>query len=386
MKQRILIVYPHMAIGGSTTSLLSILNLIDYEKYDIDLLLGENKGELLGYIPSCVRHLDQALPSKTALKIKKTLNFEYLLARLKVKNKSINVQYQYLNYQNAKLSRKLNDSYDIAIAFLETYSCDYVADFVNAKKKIFWLHLDYLGAGFDKNFDYPIYKQFNNIVLVSEACKKNFDITFPEFASRSVVIENILSMQFMLNRSREACDLQIDSKYLNLISVCRIDFKHKGLDRGIEAIKFLRDCGVNNVRWYIIGTGDDIEKLHLLIKDYQLEDRVFLLGAKVNPAPFIVKMGAFFLPSRYEGKPMAVTEAMMLGIPPIVAQYASASEQIENEQNGFILDNDQESINNGLLRICMNQNMIQKCRKELQKIDLSNISEMEKIYGLINKN
>ena len=56
-KKKMLVVYPFMMMGGSTTSLLSFLQNIDKEKFDIDLLLYRNAGPLLKEIPEGVRLL-----------------------------------------------------------------------------------------------------------------------------------------------------------------------------------------------------------------------------------------------------------------------------------------------------------------------------------------
>jgi len=283
------------------------------------------------------------------------------------------------------MSRKLTQKYDVAIAFLETYACDYVADFVTADKKIFWLHLDYIGAGFEKEFDQKIYRKFEKIVLVSEICRENFIKVFPELADRAVVIENILSTAYMRQKAAEACNLETDPSYLNLISVCRIDFKHKGLDRGVAALANLKQRGISNVRWYIIGNGPDRERLDTLIFHNSLEQNIFLLGAKINPAPYIRQMDCFFLPSRYEGKPMAVTEAMMLGVPPLVTRYASADEQIHCGKNGLIAENNDDAICKALYDLACNRDLLQKMQDDLLTVDLSNSNEMEKIYALINE-
>ena len=47
-------------LGGSTTSLLSLLHNIDYEKYDVDLLLYRNEGPFIDYTPEKVNLLEQA--------------------------------------------------------------------------------------------------------------------------------------------------------------------------------------------------------------------------------------------------------------------------------------------------------------------------------------
>ena len=46
-KKRVLVIYPEMMMGGSTTALLAFLKGIDKEKYEVDLQLYKNRGELL---------------------------------------------------------------------------------------------------------------------------------------------------------------------------------------------------------------------------------------------------------------------------------------------------------------------------------------------------
>ena len=45
MKKKVLFVYPELMLGGSTTSLISLLNSIDYNRYEVDLILYKNSGE-----------------------------------------------------------------------------------------------------------------------------------------------------------------------------------------------------------------------------------------------------------------------------------------------------------------------------------------------------
>ena len=49
--KRILIVHSNMEIGGAETSLLGLLNEIDYTKYQVDLFLIKHSGELMEFIP-----------------------------------------------------------------------------------------------------------------------------------------------------------------------------------------------------------------------------------------------------------------------------------------------------------------------------------------------
>lgn len=81
MKKKLLIVYSKMIVGGSTTSLLSLLNELDYSQYDVDLLLLEKGGVLDRQIPSAVNVIDNFY-----LKInKKTLSYAFAFGKAYLK-------------------------------------------------------------------------------------------------------------------------------------------------------------------------------------------------------------------------------------------------------------------------------------------------------------
>lgn len=50
MKKQVLIIGPGMEIGGVERSLLGLLDVIDYNNYDVDLFLLSHTGEFMPYI------------------------------------------------------------------------------------------------------------------------------------------------------------------------------------------------------------------------------------------------------------------------------------------------------------------------------------------------
>lgn len=60
LKKQVLIVYQSMTIGGSTTSLLGLLDTLDYSEMEVDLQLYNNIGPYIGFIPEDVRLLPEA--------------------------------------------------------------------------------------------------------------------------------------------------------------------------------------------------------------------------------------------------------------------------------------------------------------------------------------
>ena len=135
--------------------------------------------------------------------------------------------------------------------------------------------------------------------------------------------------------------------------------------------------------WYVIGDGPDYEKMKMMVKQKQLEDIVIMLGKKDNPLPLEKLCDCFILPSRYEGKPMAVTEAMMLGLPAIVTNYASAEEQISQGIDGVIFDNSDEGCIDLVKYLIENSDKIIQMKKNTLDRDYSNTGELDKIITLL---
>lgn len=391
-RKKIIIAYPAMMIGGSTTSLLSILNRLDYSKYDVDLLLNLHSGDLLFKIPEKVNLLPPAKkytdPKKD--KIHKLLSLRYMCTLLKAKSiaKKSGVPIhsaQYMEMKDAEFFRQVDGEYDVAIAFLEGDRCKFVARHINAKRKLAWIHINYADSKFNPDYDREAMAAFDKIVLVSEDCKVDFDKAFPELCDRTCVIENILSTEYVQSMADEESDLVVDKNKINLVSTCRINFRSKGLDRAVEAMAKLKEEGLlENIAWYIFGDGQDMAAFRNMIEENDLNDVIFPLGIRKNPLKYLKDMTMFFLPSRFEGKPMAVTEAFMVGLPVLVTEYSSAREQIRDGIDGIITENSTEGIYNGLKALLNGDFSVDQLKRNVISKDYSNIEEIEKVEKLID--
>ena len=392
MKKRILIIYTKMILGGATTSLISLLNSLDYSKYDVDLLLYENGGVLQDRIPRQVGILEQGKISGNIILniIQRLFSPKYIYAVLKsmlyqIKTNNKLVPIQIMSAAGAHFSRRLETEYDISISFLEFWPLNYNARFIRAKYKIAWIHIDYLQSGLTPKLDGPAFEQMDRIVLVSEKCLDNFKKLCPKYAEKAICIENIMfQKQIRLAAEHEQRLLPPKNEHtIRLVSVCRITFSHKGLDRGVKAFAALRDKGLlHHIEWYIIGDGEDMQALKKMIYNEKLEKHIILLGSEMNPLGYVSECDFFFLPSLYEGKPLAVAEALMLGLPAIVTNYESATEQIENYIDGLIIENSVSGIIKGLEILISNQNLRQQMKQAVISKDYSSregIIQLEKM-------
>ena len=384
--KKVLIVYIQMIVGGSTTSLLNLLHEFDYSKYDVDLLLYKNEGELLEEIPEQVHLLEPAFKSQTRkAEVLKKILYPYALISF-IKGSILSKMQHNPMLKNqimwpslAKMARRENREYDIAISFLEGWPTYYVANIVKAKRKITWIHVDYEKAHLVSKYDEKIYEKFDSIVSVSDIGCQKLKKLFPKIEKRISVVENILSRKATKKRASEDINnFCVDNNFINIVSVCRLDKQAKGLDRAIEAFSQLKRM---DIRWYIIGEGMDESFLKNKVAEKSLEKTIYFLGNQINPFPFEIQMDAFFLPSRYEGKPMAVTEAMLLGIPALVTNYASASEQINDGFNGILFENSYQGILNGLESITIEN--LNHLKDNLRCNPIEMVNPIQRIYKLM---
>lgn len=385
MKKSLLIVYSKMIVGGSTTSLLSLLNEIDYAQYDVDLLLYEKGGVLDDQIPSEVTVLDNAFLKATKPAASQKLSFVYAYAQSRIHHNPL-IRSQIMSRELAKSQPQMEKAYDVAIAYLEFWASQYVDQRVNAKRKILWLHFDYKGAGLDPRHDAKMYGRADAVVTVSEACRDNFKVLFPT-VEPVLSIHNILSSKTVYGMAHAfEPEEELFAADLVFVTVARIDFTSKGHDRGVAAFgKMKQRYSDRSFRWLIIGDGPDRGRLEELIKGAGLEPNIRLLGEKTNPHPYVRRADVFLLPSRYEGKPMSVTEAQMNGVVPFVTDYASARGQIRHGQDGLICENRDEAITTMMDEIFSGKIDLAGLKGEVLRTDYSNSEEIEKIYDLLGK-
>ncbi len=382
--KKILIVYSKMVVGGSTTSLLSLLNTIDYKNYQVDLLLYDNTGVLQGDIDSRVNLLDNSkiISAPKGLKYYFTFIKASFLSKIR---KNLLIRSQYMSASLAKTAPSMEQEYDVAIAFLEFWPSHFVIDKVIAKKKILWLHFDYPGTRLSIEPDREMYRSADAIVTVSEKCAENFKKMLPECSDKICVIPNIISKKSIENLAQAPIELKKDDsiKY-TFITVARVVFNPKGHDRAIRAFsKIKRKYPSVPFRWLVVGDGPDYEALKEMIKSENLEKEVLLLGEQVNPHPYLAISDIFILPTLNEGRPMSVTEAQMNGVVPFVTNYASACDQINSGYDGVICDNTDEGIYNMLDDLFCGNIDFSVLREHIIKKYYSNKEAIKKVYDLL---
>jgi len=98
------------------------------------------------------------------------------------------------------------------------------------------------------------------------------------------------------------------------------------------------DWGNRNWRLTLYGEGPMKESLQRLVRRLGLENRVIFAGHVTSVEDIWASNQVLVMPSRYEGLPLAMVEAMLCGRPVIATDVAGHSEIIEDGVNGFLAE------------------------------------------------
>ena len=404
MKPRIFIAIHYMHLGGVETSLIGMLQALDPQKVDVDLFVYSHEGEMMKLIPSYVNLLPEnpvwSMFEKPLKEVLKRGYWKMFLARMRAKFR----MRQYVKRTNPKdgaaihgylgeeVSRILPSfhhygEYDLAISFMNPHN--FVLNHVTAKKRICWIHQDYTRIDVNAELELPVWSAYDNVISISEDVTKTFLQVFPSLKGKIVEIENILSPKFVLEHSNMVLPKIIDTEMfsegtcLKLLSIGRYSFQKKFEE--IPAIcRGIVEAGVN-VKWYIIGYGGSDEYIRKEIETEGMQDRVFLLGKKENPYPYIKACDWYVQPSRYEGKSVVVREAQILCKPVIVTNYPTAPSQIRHGVDGVIVPMDIPGCVEKMVETLKDEALKKNIVEYLEGHDYGNMGEVEKIYALIGK-
>lgn len=412
MKKRIFISMHYMEIGGAEISLIGLLQAMDYSKYDVDLFIHSHQGEMMQFIPkevnllpeiSSYAHIER--PMKEALlhgewrivygRLRAKYQFSKYQKAVKPKDGSAILQYVARNVEYYLPDLYHLGEYDLAISFLHPHN--YVLSKVRAKKKICWIHTDYSTIDVNATLELPIWKAYDHIMSISEDASKAFLNVFPTLKDKIIVMENILSSDFVRGRaeliSQEEVAKEMPNEegvvkllsigrfceaknYDNVPDICKkINFQLSSLNSPLDPKGRFPQKELS-VRWYIIGWGSDEALIRQKIEDAGMQGHVILLGKKDNPYPYIKACDIYCQPSRYEGKSVTVREAQMLCKPVVVTNYATAKSQINDGVDGVIVPMDNEGCAEGIVAFIENTSCQNSINETLGHQDHSNMNEI----------
>ncbi|MDW4095793.1 glycosyltransferase [Staphylococcus saprophyticus] len=383
--------------NGITNSIINLSNSFDYEKYEFILI--ENDKSFQEKIDNMQRlnknvHVITKF-SYTNRNIFDTVS-QNILYRQGYNSKYIYKEYL-RKYFELDYKRVFGNLRPDAMIDYGGYNKMITALFAFSpvKRKAIFLHNDMIGE-YNKKINgrykhrwnlkviFSLYDEFDKVISVTESVNDANKIGLGDLVSnkeeKMISISNIINGEEIMRMANEAnnsknrleivkdeqksnyilYDFDEKSNYKveisaiqspnkennNFVNVARLspEKNHESLIKAFRGV-VNKD---SNSKLYILGDGPLYKHLERLIKDLKLENHVYLLGFIKNPFMFISECDCFVLTSNYEGQGMVILEAQTLG-KPVIGTNVSGINSILDNTNGLLIENNMESIREGLL-------------------------------------
>ena len=239
--------------------------------------------------------------------------------------------------------------FDAAINYLEIESPAFLLDHVKAKKYLQWIHTDI--GNLEKPEDLDVYAsdwaRTDGIVCVSKMALANFRGRYPQLQEKTCLIYNFFEEAQIRKLGQEVISLPGEKPAL--LSVGRMTEPKKYL-RFLHVLARLRDEGFA-FSWHVLWEGIQRPLIEEKIRALGLSDRVYLHGLTDNPYKYMKNCDLFVLPSGWEGFPTVTVEAKILGCPVLATDVAGIREQLHHGETGWIVENNEDAIYEGLKRL-----------------------------------
>lgn len=186
-----------------------------------------------------------------------------------------------------------------------------------------------------------IWKDASGIVANSKGLRHLAHAFDPRF--EIPIVPNGIDLDVYRSASR-------DWSFPHLLSAGRI-VHQKGLDLAMRALAELKDLPWE---WQIAGDGPQLESLQDIAKELGIEDRVHFLGwqSREELLDCYRQANVFIIPSRHEGMPNALLEAMGSGLPVVASRIAGNEELVVDGETGYLVcSEDVEALRKALQKL-----------------------------------
>ncbi|MBQ9756838.1 MAG: glycosyltransferase family 4 protein [Clostridia bacterium] len=135
-----------------------------------------------------------------------------------------------------------------------------------------------------------------------------------------------------VDRDKKRAELRIPKDSIAVLSVGELN-ENKNHETVLRAIASLDR---KDIVYVICGKGGKKEYLETLAKELGMEDRLVLAGFRTDVHEIYKCCDMFAFPSKREGLPVSVMEAMASGLPCVVSDIRGNNDLIKDGENGFL--------------------------------------------------
>lgn len=324
MKKKIAFCLYNLDVGGIETAFLSLLKFLDFNKYDVTVILEKKEGVFLEEVPKEVKIINYNLSENKNVVIRKITN------RLKL-------IYHIIKYHN---------KFDFAGCYGTTRKVGATLTPYLSKNSAIWIHGNFCSQYNDeelRNFlNYINIKKFKKIIMVSHAINT-------AFRERNIIFDNAYIIKSFIdykNILKLADENQIKKRRTTFVNVSRHEEKDKNLLMLLKCVKRLVLDGYSFDLW-MVGDGEDHQMYQDYVKENNLNDVVHFFGKQKNPFIYYKAADATVICSWREGGPNVFPESKVLGKPVITTRVSDSLIDIDSDY-GIVTDFTEDAYYNGL--------------------------------------
>lgn len=396
-KENVLIYAGNLDKNGITTSLRSLTNSLDLDKRNYYISFCQGKAK---------KHASQLATFNSKVNLFAiSENFNLTVhdrVIRKLFNKNIISAKKYMRYQKNRVNQNFRRAYgnarfDMAIQFCG-YEREYILMYSAFEgKNAIWVHNDMIAEMKSKGnqrldiLQYA-YRNYDAVVPVSDDIISSVT-RISNKPDNIITVRNTIDYKTILLRSEEPITLDRTTK----CSVSRAKFDEimksdckkfinigryspeKGHDRLVDSFYKLWQDNKDIVLIIMGGNSrqNGYEKLKEKVKHLGLENNVILLLAVSNPYPIVKACDYFIMSSFYEGLPMVLFEAGIMGLP-IAATDVSGPHGFLTKYGGALVENSEEGVYNGLKMLLNDE--VKALDIDYDAYNAECVEEFEKIF------
>lgn len=355
-KKKLLFYTGDFKSNGVTTSFSSLINNIDYDKYDVSVIvLKKNDNKYIDYVNSLNKNVRVLCRAGTYAQ-----TLLEACANAIVLNNGIASEYLDRLLPRQMYQREFrrcfgNTKFDTLINFTG-YSPFYGFFFMcNDGEKIIWQHNDMVrDQNREENGKKPLYDTLKVIFTMypyyDKLVSASKEIMFTNMRyfsninrNKFLYAHNTLDYNKIISLSSVYNCINVNQNHVNFVNNSRLSYakNHVNLIRAFHKLREKYD----NVDLYLIGDGNLKEEL---MREANGADYIHIAGYNSNPFYTMRQCDCFVFPSLYEGQGLSLIEARTLNLPIIVSPLPKMK-GIILEHGQYLLDGfDVDDIYHGL--------------------------------------
>lgn len=310
MMRRIGFVIVNLSGGGAERVVLHLAEMFQEKNVDVHIFILEN---VISY------NVNQSIVHPLSEKYKKNKVFKnraYQVLGKKLKESMLEIESDGIQFDmilsNLPAADRVVSLSELDRNIFYMMHTTYSLEIEEMKKR-----KEYLRAYRRARYYRKLYKG-KNLISVSRGIAKDLDELGIDYASNNVIYNPFDQERIKALGNEECLDIPSE-EYMVIAAAFR---KEKRLDIALKAYAKL----IDPPKLKLLCKKDEV--LVKMIKDFELEDKVEILGFKKNPYPYMKHAKLLILSSEREGLPTVLIEALILGTPVVSTDCNSGPNEI----------------------------------------------------------